>query len=86
MDFPEPVSEAKRNCFHPGFWLSNHLRLSDWMGVGFALGPSTSFNEDKSPGRMGGEVNSVGAGESVARFEEASLSAVGARETDYGGS
>ena len=35
---------------------------------------------------MGGEVNSVGAGESVARFEEASLSDVGARETDYGGS
>ena len=85
MDFPEPVSEARRNCFHPGVWLSNHLRLSDWIGVNFALGTSTSFREDKSPERMGDEVNSVGAGESGASFEEASLSAVGVRDTDSGG-
>lgn len=66
MDFPEPVSEARRNCLH----LPNdaslgaispeapniHFKLRPWIGVGVATGPRTSVRHDSSPGIKGGEV------------------------------
>lgn len=61
MDLPDPVSDARRNCFHPsgappsaGGTQCAMLRL--WMGVGVALGPSSSLRDATKPGRSGGEV------------------------------
>ena len=66
MDFPEPVSEARRNCFQPDAFSGpasqlsrSHLRLRDWMGVGVAAGPRMSDTQERSPGISGGEVNFV---------------------------
>jgi len=81
MDFREPVSDARRNCLHPGLWVSNHFKTKRLDGHGLRTRPKHLL---QGPARMGGQVNSVGAGESVASFEEASLSAVRARETTVG--
>ena len=98
MDFPEPVSEANKNCRHcPGVvsafgnWvaaesgcLSNHFRLRDWIGVGLASLPTISLRDLSKPGRSGGEVNCSARGASGARTFDLSFDD-GASETGFGG-
>ena len=96
MDFPEPVSEASKNCRHCPVvstfgnrvaaelgCLSSHFRLRDWIGVGLASSPIISLRDLSKPGRSGGEVNCSAKGASgVSTFD---LPFDGASETGSGG-
>ena len=69
IDFPEPVSDARKYCPQPGrfsggFWRS-HFIERDCIGVGFGDGPSISVKDPSMPGNNGGEVNAVGSWPSV---------------------
>jgi hypothetical protein len=67
---PEPVSDARRNCFQLGLLIEavtsdlsrSHFKLNDWIGVGVAIDPRTSVRRERIPGRSGGEENFVGSG------------------------
>jgi len=64
IDFPEPVSDARRYCpqlgrLSGGSW-RRHFIERDCIGVGFADGPSISVKDASIPGSNGGEVNAVG--------------------------
>lgn len=65
-DFPEPVSEARRNCFHSLLDRSkfdssiSHLMLNAWMGVGLASSPSILDNAGRKLERSGGDEKMVG--------------------------
>lgn len=92
MDFPEPVSDANKNCFHPSMESEgscllhsiSHLMLSAWIGVGFALSPRKAARLVTKPGISGGDMNRVGSSE---RGDGGTLelALVGANVTEEGG-
>ena len=61
MDFPEPVSEARRYCRHSGVSEKRCFIDRAWMGVGDAEGPSTWCIDSRSPSSSGGDENETGS-------------------------
>ncbi|KZP05683.1 hypothetical protein FIBSPDRAFT_1053960 [Athelia psychrophila] len=74
--FPEPVSDARRT-YRYGSWLSfrvkRYLRDDACMGVGFAFGGMAHVS---SPGRSGGDANSVGSSPDTSVSVVASLNSL----------
>ena len=73
IDFPEPVSDARRYSFHlfsTSLGLNKCLSERAWIGVGFALMGKFSRRHVRMPGMRGGEVNSSGSSSIDSNFEE----------------
>ena len=68
MDFPDPVSEARRYCRHSGVSKNRCFRDKAWMGVGDADCPRIWCTESRSPSSKGGDENVTGTGSEPREF------------------
>lgn len=69
MDFPDPVSEARRYCRHSSESENRCFRDKAWMGVGDAGCPSTWCTDSRSPSSNGGDENETGTDSEPRNFD-----------------
>ena len=85
IDFPEPVSDARRYSFHlfrVSLGLNKCLSERAWIGVGLAPVGKISWRHVRIPGIRGGEANSSGSSSIGSNFEDLNSFSTGLSDWD----